>query len=100
MANIHRTPEQWQQIFEHYASSGLQVAEFCKQQKLNTSSFYVWRKRLTNHSLCPPIADKPEGIENNQPDWVEVITEKVASSSPWDIELVLPNGVVLRMMNH
>ena len=46
MANIHRTPEQWQQIFKQHASSGLQIAVFCKQQKLNPSSFYAWRKRL------------------------------------------------------
>jgi transposase-like protein len=102
MANTHRTPEQWQQIFEQYASSGLQIATFCKQQKINTSSFYAWRKRLASHSLSPSVADKPRSLENNQADWVDIIPEKIASSSLhscWDIELALPNGIVLRMMN-
>ncbi len=98
MANTHRTPEQWQQIFEQHAASGLQIATFCKQQKLNTSSFYAWRKRLAKHSLCPSVADKNESIES-QADWVDIIPEQVASTSRWDIELALPNGVVLRMMN-
>jgi len=49
MANIHRTHEQWQQIFKQYTASGLHIAAFCKQQKLNTSSFYAWRKRLTSN---------------------------------------------------
>jgi phosphoribosylcarboxyaminoimidazole (NCAIR) mutase len=31
MANTHRTPEQWQQIVKQHASSGLQIAVFCKQ---------------------------------------------------------------------
>lgn len=100
MANSHRTTEQWQQIFEQHALSGLQIAAFCKQQKLNTSSFYAWRKRLANHSLCPSVADKTESIENNQTDWVDIIPEQIASSSRWDIELALPNGVVFRMMNN
>jgi hypothetical protein len=99
MANIHRAPEQWQQIFKQYQVSGLPIAAFCKQQKLNTSSFYAWRKRLANQSSCPSITDKPQLIENEQPDWVSISPEPMATSSHWDVELVLPNGIVLRMMN-
>ncbi len=70
MANIHRRPEQWQKIFEQHASSSLQVAAFCKQQKLNPSSFYAWRKRLASRSLSPSVAGKSETLENNQTDWL------------------------------
>lgn len=99
MANIRRTHEQWQQIFKQHASSGLQIAAFCKQQKLNTSSFYAWRKRLATHSLCPSVADKTGSIENNQDDWVGITQEPIATPLSWDIELALPNGIILRMMN-
>lgn len=51
MANTRRTPEQWQQIFKQHAASGMQIAAFCKQQKLNPSTFYAWRKRLVDTSL-------------------------------------------------
>jgi len=99
MANTHRTPEQWQQIFEQYSTSGLQIAAFCKQQKLNTSSFYAWRKRLASQISCSTVTSPLSSTENNQDDWVDIIPEKIASPSRWDIELALPNGIVLRMMN-
>jgi len=101
MANIHRTPEQWQQIFEQYSTSGLQIAAFCKQQKLNPSSFYAWRKRLalTNNSFCPTLTNKPIPVEEHQDDWVNVIPEQAMPPQNWDVELALPNGIILRMMN-
>jgi len=102
MANIHRTPEQWQQIFKQHASRGLHIADFCKQQKLNPSSFYTWRKRLalTNNSFCPTLTNKPIPVEEHQDDWVNNVPDKVAPSTCWDMELSLPNGVVLRMNNN
>ena len=99
MANIHRTSEQWQQIFKQHASSGLQIAAFCKQQKLNTSSFYAWRKRLTNNTQHTAITEALPPVEKTQDDWVNVIPEQVTPSQNWDVELALPNGIVLRMMN-
>lgn len=102
MANIHRTSEQWQQIFKQHASSDLQIAAFCKQQKLNPSSFYAWRKRLalTKNSFCPTLANKSTPVEEDQGDWVNIVPDQVVPSKSWDIELSLPNGVVLRMMNN
>ena len=99
MANIHRTSEHWQQIFEQHAASGMQIAAFCKQQKLHTSSFYAWRKRLINKTICHVAPDIPPLAENNQDEWGNIIPEPSQPSPNWDIELTLPNGVVLRMMN-
>jgi len=104
MVNLHRTPEQWQQIFEQYSASGLAIVAFCKQQKLNTSSFYAWRKRLSSsdeHSaIITPLTTPPK---NNQGDWLNIVPEQIppASLPPkhWDIELALPNGIILRMNN-
>ena len=100
MANIQRTHEQWQQIFEQHAASGLQIATFCKQQKITPSSFYTWRKRLARYPLCPSVTDEHASIANEQADWLGMIPEQIVTPSSWDIELALPNGVVLRMMNH
>ena len=100
MANIHRTSEQWQQIFKQHASSGLQIAAFCKQQKLNTSSFYAWRKRLSSNTINAVITDDLPPVEKTQNDWVNVLPEQALPSQNWDIALALPNGVVLRMMNN
>ena len=100
MANSHRTPEQWQKIFEQYAESGLNVTVFCQQHKLNTSSFYAWRKRLENITLCTTHIDKQEASESNDNDWVNVTQAQAMPSQHWDVELALPSGIVLRMMNH
>jgi transposase-like protein len=80
MANTHRTPEQWQKIVKQHASSGLQIAVFCKQQKLNPSSFYAWRKRLAlkNNSFCPTLTNP---VEEEQDDWVNIVPDKVAPST-------------------
>jgi hypothetical protein len=101
MANTHRAPEQWQKIFEQHASSGLQITAFCKQQKLNTSSFYAWPKRLalTNERFAIAVTNNPTSKDNKVDDWVNIIPEQVAPSPSWDIELTLPNGVILRMNN-
>lgn len=99
MTNIHRTPEQWQQIFEQYSTSGLQIAAFCKQQKLNTSSFYAWRKRLTSNTQHAVINEALPAIEKTQDDWVNVIPEQAMPPQNWDVELALPNGIILRMTN-
>jgi len=102
MANIHRTPEQWQKIFTEHASSGMHIADFCKQQKLNTSSFYAWRKRLASNKSHAVITDASP-LGGTQNDWVNIVPEQ-KSSTPlppkhWDIELALPNGIILRMNN-
>jgi len=100
MVNTRRSPEQWQQIFEKHAASGLQIATFCKQQKITPSSFYAWRKRLVDTSLSPTTTDNNHKIDDNQPAWVSITPGQMTPSSCWDIELALPNGVVLRMMNN
>ena len=99
MANNRRTPEQWQQIFKQHASSNLHIATFCKQQNINTSSFYAWRKRLVKNSVNTAITETLPAVEKTQDDWVNILPENVVPSPNWDIELALPNGVVLRMMN-
>ena len=97
MANIHRTPEQWQQIFEQYSASGLAIVAFCKQQKLNTSSFYAWRKRLDSNAEHSAIITPLTTTQNNQGDWLNIVPEQIPlASSPSkhrDIELALPHGI-------
>jgi hypothetical protein len=99
MAKTQKTHQQWQVIVEQHASSGLQVATFCKQQQITPSSFYAWRKRLANQPSFPSIPPKPLMNDTHQDNWLGITPEPIAATQPWDIELALPNGVVLRMMN-
>ncbi len=70
----------------------MQIAAFCKQQKLNSSSFSAWRKRLTNNALNAVITQTLPPIEKAQNDWVNVTSEQVQPSQSWDVELALPSG--------
>ncbi len=98
MANVQRTPKQWQAIVEQHASSDLKIVTFCKQQKITPSSFYAWRKRLKRQSPFPVIDNTPVFTEPHHDNWVGINPEPIAEVSCWDIELSLPSGVVLRMM--
>ena len=83
-----RSPQEWQQIIEAQQASGQTIATFCKQHKLNPSTFYLQRKKITELSLPT----------NN--DWLAVepnIASGGALDRHWQIELKLPNGVVLNM---
>ena len=100
MANTQRTPQQWQVIVEQHTLSGLQVATFCKQQQITPSSFYAWRKRLAKQPPFPSITTKPTMSSTHQNDWLGIRPEPMATPSSWDIELALPNGVILRMTHH
>ena len=101
MAKFQRTAQQWQAIIEQHALSGLQVTAFCKQQKLTPSNFYTWRKRLASQAASPSNNSNNSVTHDvHQDDWLGIMPEPSAATQPWDIELALPNGVVLRMMNH
>ncbi len=38
----------WRKLLEEHRSSGLSIAEFCRQRQLNQASFYDWRKKLAS----------------------------------------------------
>ena len=88
MTNKRRNPQEWQQIIEAQQASNLTIAEFCQQHALNPSTFYLQRKKITELSLEPSNSDWLP-FEN------QVHHEQV--SRQWQIELKLPNGVVLNM---
>jgi len=40
--------EFWRLVIESYQASGLTVKDFCRQEGLSMSSYYLWRKKLAN----------------------------------------------------
>jgi len=38
--------ERWQGLVRAHQASGLKVEEFCRREKIYSTSFYGWRKRL------------------------------------------------------
>lgn len=90
-----RTPDDWQAIIDQFQTSGLKASEFCRQNNITASNFYVWRKKLlgeaaTEQSNTSNLADS---------DHWQLITPS-QKSQPWDLELSLPGGVTLRMRHN
>jgi len=85
-----RTPEQWQQLIEQQATSGLTQKAFCHQHDIRPATFGYWKRKL---SAAPPTDQKSES------SWLDLSALTIAGeqSSTWMIELDLGNGVVLRL---
>ena len=45
--SVRRNREQWQSLINEQQQSGLTQAQFCQQNKLAVSSFYNWKRRLS-----------------------------------------------------
>ena len=90
MATKRRTREQWQRLVDKQAESELTVSEFCAQHALTVSNFYLWRKKLSDDR--EPFAQQDNWLAFDMP-----ASGNQSIDSAWEIELVLPGGVVLRM---
>lgn len=40
------TPEQWKALIVAHQTSGLTMAEFCRERKIRPKSFYYWHRKL------------------------------------------------------
>ena len=85
-----RTAAQWQQLIQAQETSGLTIQQFCAEHQLTLSNFYLQRKKLQQR-------DSPV-VQNNEA-WLPLneLVQVQQDSRRWQIELTLPNGVVLNM---
>lgn len=49
--NKQQKIKHWKNIFEQQQRSGLTIIQFCRDNKVNISTFYAWRKRLSDKAL-------------------------------------------------
>lgn len=88
-ARIRRTSAQWQQLVQEQQSSGLSVSEFCTKHSLTESTFYLQRKKYREVTESAGLSES--WLPLNELMHVE------QDNRHWQIELKLPNGVVLTM---
>lgn len=85
-----RSQDQWQLLLNQYDPQIMTVDEFCQQQKISQSTFYMWRKKLM-----------PDIEENNSIPLFVKIPQSISSPSPttvpWDVELEIGGSIVLRI---
>src|ERR1700686_2327132 len=62
----HPGPEEWRQLIDGQASSGLTVAAYCLERGITQGSFYTWKRRLRSPAKRnrPP---KPAFVEVTPP---------------------------------
>lgn len=78
----------WAQRLQRFAHAGLTPAQFCAQEGVSLPSFYSWKRRLA----APPQSQTP--AEASTQARLLPITLAAPNAA---VELVLPNGAVLRI---
>jgi hypothetical protein len=76
MANKRRTRQQWADIIEHWAQSGLTSKQYCEQHNLVLQTFHARR------------SDIKRGVQNRSRKFVNVIRDK-------PVENVMSQGVMM-----
>ena len=85
MPRPRRTSDQWQDLIEQQARSGLSIAEFCRKKHLSASSFHRWRRILRHKRQLPDFLE------------VQPSCASVDSQPAWHLEVDLPGGGHLRL---
>jgi hypothetical protein len=79
--NKQQKIKHWQSIFEQQQNSGLSIIKFCRDNKVNTSTFYAWRKRLSGET----VAVKPQKV-------IPFVMHDQPLTQPLMIKITTPNG--------
>jgi hypothetical protein len=48
--DIQQKNQHWNHVFERQQSAGLSNVQFCRDNKINISTFYTWRNRLASQT--------------------------------------------------
>jgi hypothetical protein len=82
MKEIFRSKKRWQKIILVQPTSGLSITQYCKNENINISNFYAWRKRLCSN-------------ESPQPGFLWLI--KPAFPTMRDLHIETPNGYKIEL---
>lgn len=97
------TDTKFLEIYHRQQESGLSIQEFCANEGLKEPTFYYWRKKLSEQGRIKgfiPLVVKPDTslVTNMHKD---NLGENGLSGTEDDclLELVYPNGTLLRIKN-
>lgn len=74
----------WQAIFEQQQSSGLTIIKFSRDNTINASTFYAWRKRLSVETTT---------VKKQQV--IPFVIHEEAFTQPSQLKITTPNGYQL-----
>ena len=85
-------------LIDEQRSSGLTIKEFCSNHGIARATFHYWKKKLTKEPVRNefiPLIVKPSEMNLSKGSTCsEMITPKAAL-----LELVFPNGTILRVQH-
>jgi len=102
----------WQELIRRHSLSGLSIARFCEQAGVSQNSFFAWKRRLRTDpsSRLSPSRQRRSAARSSKPKPkksralprslvpVRLVADLNRHSSPaGTIEVMWPNGVVLRV---
>lgn len=79
-----RSASEWESLVSRFRESGLSLREFSRRESVSLGSLQRWNRRLA------------EATAPQQAGFVDVTPGSVAPS-PWQAEIELPNGVIVRL---
>jgi len=88
---IRRDPNEWRDIINRFEQSGQTRDQFCAEHNLGISTFSRWRQRLRPTMPAPSLAEGEALFVELEP------MASMTPSPPWDVELQLGAGMVLRL---
>jgi hypothetical protein len=89
---VRRSQQQWRELVARFAQSGQSREQFCAEQDLSVGSFTQWQRRLRE-----PVPGGANVAE--EAVFIELPRSGAAPPppGPWELELQLGAGVVLRL---
>jgi hypothetical protein len=96
-----RKQQLWLQHIRRWQRSRLTVADFCEHYQLGEASFYSWRRTLQQRGLLAEsdtatTAHPGDGADPSTPLFLPV-TVADPGAAPGSIEIVLPDGLAVRV---
>jgi len=93
-----RSAAEWGALVRAYAKREGTAPEFCREHGVAVSTLDWWRRRLEKTSGSSDVRSKSHPVAAAQPmSFIELPTTSSAARTPWDIELELGEGMVLRL---
>jgi transposase-like protein len=86
----------FRELIEEHRESGLSIIDFCSNHGIAPSTFHYWKKKLLKKSTRKefiPLVVKPSGSDLP----VGSTCSEIANRKEATLELVYPNGTLLRL---
>jgi hypothetical protein len=96
-----RTQQHWLRHLRGWQGSRLTVREYCQIHQLGEASFYAWKRTLGQRGLLPNTsathaATGRDGAASPTPLFLPVAVA-AANANPASLELILPDGLTVRV---